>query len=580
MQDTRELEALFARDSNEMKIPVYNDRQFTYISDSKNNADSIFFDNQATMNGVYSMSDAFIVLPITITFPTYAANGVNFPSNDRINLALKTSTAELISGIYFSLSDGQTILQEVNAPCLVNPFRKLLEFNSLGLNGRAPEIQYQPDSFPNLPGSELNNSTAFFNQALNRLSYDGTGQNSVQRNVSFSCAITCTIAGNQISIPGLQVLFRNPLETGNVFLVTTTGGGNLFAGTLYYVAQVINDTTFTASATIGGAIIPITVGDNAGRINFLPQPNTLFNEGFSKRIQYRKKFSKVSTNGTALTIAYTPIIYLKDIHDIFRQWDFPYTNIRWQMTLNLSYPIATTGEYNAFMHDGTLPNNNTDMLITYNRDQKARLYMKQITLASDQITELQKRLEVKDGFTKHLVFAESSLNKFNAPAASNGLSTPQTYTVSNSITGVKRVVIGVYAEGATRSFLTGLNPTIPLNTCEMKINNVPLEKYRNTLDRELYQTLKEQTHKAGESNTDASVINYHTYTQGLHTYYVFDFQRLGIRPNENVPIQIQITLQAVSGIGIGCDVLVFVEREAHVMLYVDKNSARIKKDYL
>jgi hypothetical protein len=618
MQDSKELASLFDRDTNERTLNVYNDRQYTYIVDTNSSNNMLFFDNQSLMNGLYSVEDAFITLPLQIEIPTKANynNGVALSVADSLNFALKQGTAGLIAGVQMQLADGQTIIQELDACPHINAIRRKFEFNELGLKSRATETQYAPDTFPYLPGASINsyglgNSGSIDgSQKLIRLPTNGGKQLSTKPFLGGRYKVTAC-AANVVTIGGNLGVTRDwyvgmPIS----FEVIGTGAiGTATVYTGYYINTITGDGTFTISAAPGtGTTQVITCATFTDpNIVFAVVPvhaNPYYNEGFHRRIQMRKAFTKDAIATTMVTPAdaannivfiLNAIIPLRDIHDIFKQWTFPTTNVRWQMRLSLAYPMNTSSAYNPFQHDGSIAEADEQKITVSYAKGNARLYMKQITLTPEQNTKLNSLLTTKEGFAKHLVYAETQAYPLNQSGPWNTAS-QGSWTITNSITGVKRMII--YAlpladasnsqDGFTvgRASRTGLqswsipaNPTILLKQCELKVNNVPLEKYRNETERELFQSLKEQTHNAGESNTNNSLISYRTVLQGNSYYYVFDFQRLGIRPSENVPIQLQVTATAVDST-VNANIFAVIEREAHVDLYVDTNSARVVKDYL
>lgn len=622
MQDAKELASLFERDSNERKLEVFNDRIYTAINDINSTTTMVMFDNQSTMNGLYSVDDAYIEIPIGFaTDGTASSPGDLFTNYDILEMALRNSTTDLISGIQLQLSDGQTLLQELDAPSLINPIRKLLDYNDLGLGGRAAEIQYAPDDYPNLAGScssggNIGVNTLSVAGATGRLGW-GTNPAVFQGSIpyerpnmgSVNCsaiattgagvACTCTVASTAGMYVGMPFYFvcdvnnTGTLASGSItWPIFGTPAFTTAAQTTYYVAAItsstnINYTNTLALALAGTSSVHCTTALVIGTgclLQLVPvnQANPVWNKGFAKRIQFRRNFT-VATSTTAATI--NAIIYLKDLHDIFRQWTFPITNVRFQLRLTLAYPMNSNGIVNAIQMSGNTYSTGTTLAVSQTPSAtnffftpgNARLYMKQITLTPEQNVKLQKRLDQKEGFKKHLVYAETQYTKL---ATALAVATATTYTITNSITGVKRLIIFGVSNSASYNLLswTSSPKCVQFSQCQILVNNVPLEKYLLDNERKLFQSLKEQTHNAGESNHSDSLINFQKYCRGADFIYVFDFQRLGVRPNENVPIQLQVTLKTINSPT--SDIYALMEREAHIDLMVDTNSARIVKDYL
>jgi hypothetical protein len=554
LQDNEELKQLFG---NRPGLQIYKKVEFSFITDTQSSGQVVMFDNITFQNALTTWHDAYVSVPLVCRRTTNLAPAYNYNHLTK-NVSLKVSAAEIFNGINLQLANNQTVLNDEHGLPLINTYRKSNRFNRNGLAQKAIEFQYAPDNFPNL-------KSYYYGQGNNemKLPLDGTLQNNPNKYRWIpvnSGATTITQTANTVT------------ASAALFLNTMVGGYIIYAdGT----ESVITGFTSTTVVTVADAK---TVASSPCNINYLfGGDNLYYNEGFKKRIDYRKAVTKegtpsLSDGNTGDTFTVYCEVPLNEVHDFFKQAVCPITNTRMQLRMSLCAPMNSNSRFNCILAE----NGSAPEFVSF-VPGTARIYFKQITLMP-QDAELFSSL-IQKGIERIIPFTETRFQMF----AEGNNSTSTVLTVSPSETGVQRIIIAGYPTGALMANDKTANPTVRFSNISLRINNNPERLLpMSTVEvapTEHFQFLKDQTHYGGNSDTTNSVINIESWRKGHQYWYVWDFERMGIRPNRNVPIQIQVEFTRIVIAEAKIDLVALIEREAVVTINYDTNSASVKKEY-
>lgn len=574
--DAAERKALFKDKSNYFNIPCYNKEEYTSIQDYGSTNSVLAFDNQTVMSLLTTLHDAFLAVPITFSRSTSPAWDSNTPNT--LDMCCKVSAAELFEQIQFTLAGGATIHQEQQSLPLINTFRKLMRYNNNGLVQKAEEFQYHHNEFPNLLSGKVAVDVSNLTQTnLYKQTIAPTTVTSITSNVVTVSGITLSSA--YLNTP---VIFTpHPTDVQAASLPT-----ELIPGQIYYIQSVPSSTTFTLSNSPNGAVIT-TSGAIAGvvRVASIALPNPLYNEGLVKKIELRKMHTNINglinnaanipspasdTNSFTVTF-YVP---LAEIHEVFAQWITPYTNIRWQLKLTFANAFSglnTSGIFNPFIFPAGLEPDSVVPVLG-----KCQLYVKNIVLNKNDATMYDQM--IKQGISKQIFFTETMYIKIPNLQNNSGTNSLPGNLIIPSISHVQRVILFGVPAGLLVSRNKPFIPSIELTNCTLRINNIKERTFDAVTRRDFWQIFKEHIHGSGDSDVANSLVNWQTYNQGHCFWYVFDFERTGIRPEPHIPIQLSVDITRAETSA--ADFYCLIEQQTYIDLDYSTQKVSVEKKYL
>jgi hypothetical protein len=515
------------------------------------------------LGSLTSLSDSYLEVPILHT--TNSANWI-------CNFAPKVSAAEIFESIHVQIASGDTIIQEASVLPFINSIRRRLRMNRLGVEQYGSEFNYVPDKFSLLP---VRSNDVFYQPLL----ASGINQNICKADLPISLIIasvntdaskyTVTLAGGYNTaglFPGQSFTFQ----------ASTQSAGTALLEHPFYIWTVDSLTTFTFTNTKFGGD-----GDRVNGVNctFTGTPSVLFtentsmNEGFEKRITQRI-LNTQQVNGTSFIVNY--IVPLRELHDLFRQWVSPIVNFGIRISLTLAQPFSgSSAPFCAILQDPLTDTAGYPSLGTaVFTPTQAKWWLKSCKLEPSDAQKMEALM--RRGFTKNLQFHETLMTPLFTNHSQSG-TIPA--TITNSVTHLKRLIFFGLPAGAAASKTLTINPTIRFNSVSLKINNQPFNPYPISSMHDHYRSLKEQCHGGGLSDTNGSLISWEEYQKGYLFYYVFNFERPGLRPDFKTPISIQVDFQRAEASPVPADIYVLMEREANMEYSIDTNMARMRKYY-
>jgi hypothetical protein len=566
----------------------YTDTQLNWIQDSNSTSQQLNFDNLPFVNVLTSFNDAFVTVPIEIT-------GSGIDQLNASQLCMAAGVESIFTNVQFQLSSGSTILNEVNnQSSFINPIRKQIEWSLDKLATYGSENLYEPNDVSD--GNSLLAPRGLKTQ--------------------FTAAGTATLTA---TIPAvIYTSYYNGMPVQVISDATDSViPAALLVNVIYYYFK-INTTTFSLATTYANAIAGtgITVSAGTSTYSIIPvisggtpfpyapttttgaalgggvaQQTQLFNLGFSKAV---KKFqaqivTRTSTTGLSLLLK----IYLRDIHDIFKNLTFPMINFRWGLQLGLAWPWNSNSTIHSLLQatSGTSINN---AAITNLAGSTAfamgvcRLYQRQIKL--NPMAELKLSGMLDAGYTKRVHFLETELGSTVFQTTS---STAQVnFQIATNSTNVKRVIVFGVPQGQFTSSTTPFtasvisnapwctSPAARLSAATLLVNQQPLYTRPLSLDNEFYMELRNQFVDSGLSMKSGSLITYQNWKLGTQLYYVFDLSRIRNRTSTEQPINLyfQGTRASVTApYDQSLDWYAIMEKDAIVDFSVSRSSAQVMR---
>jgi hypothetical protein len=556
LTDAQELHALFDQKSNNVDINKYNKVEWTRITDVGSTPQVVVFDNQGVMNLNTTLHDAYLELVLNV-----ARDGTTVPPTQSyvgMTCSLAGTTATFSHPIATAdMTNSTLIIGSFNAGAITAP---------AGLTCTVANTGTQA-------------ATTFTIVPLATTAYNSAG-NGINATRQFGCRVSTAelVNGIQFSLASGQTILN---EEHSLPLINTfrklTRYNRLGLEQKAVEIQYAPD-EFPNKYTLNTAPTPLR------DIQAIIVPNSIvtsvedYNPGFVKRCAYRKIHTQPDSNTGTGTVQVTFFIPLSELHDFFAQVKNPWTNVRWQLRFSLSQPMNTTSIFYPFI----APLLDLPSGVTFTPGT-AKLHIKSVTMEKEDTDRFVSALT--SGLTKHIAFAETQYIKVQSNYGGAG----DTFMVTNSITGVERVIIFAVPAGHLLSGVAPFLPTVELPKCEIKINNTQEKFFLPNNNayvsgnavvgrRERYDVLKEQLYGGGNSDIESSPINYFSYMQGGQFYYVFDFSRRGLRPDAMTAVQIQVEIAGANST-IGKDIYALIERKTFVDLSVDTNNVTVIKRY-
>lgn len=365
--------------------------------------------------------------------------------------------------------------------------------------------------------------------------------------------------------------------------------------------------------------------------------NPFYNRGFKERIRAFWSNTEVVTAATANSNAIyrsNVIVRVQDLHDVFRQMDFPTENTRFQLYLSLAAPInlGVSQQYFGMQYGygalynppimaiGLGSNIAGGALVNGVQQSACTMYFNAVSFHADTATRLADALSnPRGGLIKQLTFIETELQPvaLYSPLSANSV-TSAVGTISAQIqttsTRVKRIhffglpvgSIAAWGAGiglglALPSQSTGLSSqtqsmaqpfsgfigSAKFANIQLRINGLPWRQNPLLQDWELWPKLREHLPGFGEDDNVGSKWDYAQFQLGFATVYTFDLTRQGVRPSINDPILIGVDITRVldlNGAGFTqsyspCDIWCLIEKESNVQLNIGSGSAAATKQY-
>lgn len=521
--------------SHSGKPVVFRDTTWIPLKDdkSRSSATNVIFDTLNVAQKHHKLNTAFMLLPLTFKKGSYT-------TDTPTNIAPKDSNIHLCAGTRVGLANGDSILADSDgASIIANKLRMLLEFTPEGLKERGLEMCFVPDNFPNLGSDTI---TATNQNDINPLT------------TTYSTGTAGTGGSASSTVTGVNTAWTTDM-IGSVIAFATGVGG--------VITAVANATSLTV-----GANITVATGTNY-TIYLRPTVNPTYNAGLHQRIHLTKQNKQTGSDANTFTILFK--IPLRFIHDWYRQMNFVIQNAQFYLEFPLAYPMDATFWYNCFLAASDAAGGGTSSAYPDSVEftpGKASLYFETVTLETQDLKLFNDTLSGK-GFIKPFPFLQPYFKKLEG----GGTAPNNTLTVMSSVNRLVRVVaFAVYTANAARSWEIGFNPNVQFQTMIFKLGNENINPRRvYSGDIENFQTLKEQTHHAGESTSKSSLINYQQYKQKYQFWYVADLQRRNNRQSveDNLELSIEYTRNDNNAI----DFYVMYEREKECVFKFNGESA-------
>ena len=568
----------------------YTDTQLNWLQDSNSTQQQLNFDNLPFVNVLTSFNDAFITVPIEIT-------GTGIDQLNASQLAMAAGVESIFTTVQFQLSSGSTILNEVNNQCsFINPIRKQIEWSDDKLQTYGPENLYSPTDISDgnsllaprgLKTQFTAAGTAILTSTIPAVNYTSYYLGMPVQIISDTTSSVIPAALSVNTIYYYIPLAVNPTTTFSL----ATSYANAVAGTAITVSA--GTSTYSIVPIIaGGTPFPYapTATTGAALGGGVVQQTQLFNLGFSKAVKLFQNaiVTRTSTTGLSLLLK----IYLRDIHDIFKNLTFPMINFRWGLQLGLAWPWNVSSTIHSLLQatSGTTINaaaiTNVVSTSTF-VSGVCRLYQRQIKL--NPMAEMKLSSMLDAGYTKRVHFLETEI----APVFTTAASTTQVnFQIATNSTNVKRVIVFAVPSGQYTSSTTPFtasvvgnypwctSPASRLNAATLLVNQQPLYTRPLALDNEFYMALREQLVDSALSMKSGSLIKYFNWLAGTQLYYIFDLSRVRNRTSTEQPINIYFQGTRASGSAPydqALDWYGVMEKDAIVDFSVSRSSAQVMR---
>ncbi len=364
----------------------------------------------------------------------------------------------------------------------------------------------------------------------------------------------------------------------NLYSPTDISSGIKYSSTTADTITTGTITTPYASAAAGGGIVGQT---------------RALNLGFAKAVKLFQNAVVTRTGSTGLSLLLK--IYLRDIHDVFKNLTFPMINFRWGLQLGLAWPWNTSSTIHSLLQDTTDGTSTTisAAAITNVVSTSAfvsgvcRLYQRQIKL--NPMAEMRLSSMLDAGYTKRVHFLETEI----APVFTTAAATTQVnFQIATNSTNVKRVIVFAVPSGQYTSSTTPFvntvagnypwctSPASRLNAATLLVNQQPLYTRPLNLDNEFFMELRNQLVDSGLSMKSGSLIKYFNWLAGTQLYYVFDLSRVRNRTSTEQPINLYFQGTRASGAAPfdqALDWYGIMEKDAIVDFSVSRSSAQVMR---
>lgn len=445
-------------------------------------------------------------------------------------------------------------------------------------------------------GFTIGNGTYSFQVIPENFTFSSNALVAIQQPATISVTVAADlVSAVSITIPGkgygtdgtagganlLPNLFTATLRVGAVTttgaVIAAGGGGTVF---VFQVDHAI------PGLTPNGADPQFSSG-----YSDLSCRNPFYNSGFQKRIQSWWANTEIAqdanlTGGTGYNTIYRTnvIVRMPNLHDFYRQLDFPIENTRLQTLLTLAAPfnISASGAYFGMHYGPSVVANPPIFRIAQSpttvgngvlkqgvENGACTMYLNAVTFPAESAVRLKNALSnPTGGLIKQLSFLEGEITLLKANSTDNTL-TSQIQTTS---TRVKRVWIlglpvgsNVTLGNTSGSFpnagfssqtlsiaqpFAGLVPTARANNCVLRINGQPWRQNPLTNDWEFFDKVREQLLGFGEDDRVGSKVDYIQWLSGVAVMYVFDLQRQGVRPSINDPVLLGVDITRMQDLNV------------------------------
>ena len=311
-----------------------------------------------------------------------------------------------------------------------------------------------------------------------------------------------------------------------------------------------------------------------------------YNIGFNTAANLFREQIVTRTSSTGLSLLIK--VYLRDLHDLFKNLTWPMLNFRWELYFRLGWPFNTNSTFHSLLQatSGTTITSATVTNVagsTTFLSGCCRLYQRHIKL--NPVAELKLAAMLDTGFTKRVHFLETEVSPMYNAGASTGSNTLVNFQVATNSTNVKRVIIfgvpaGTFSTSSSFSAASAGNypwctaPNSRLSLASLLVNNQPLYTRVLTLDNEFYMETRNQLVDSGLSMKSGSLINYEDWKLGTQLYYVFDLTRIRNRTSTEQPVNLYFSGTRTSDTQ-SIDWYAIMEKDAVIDFSVSRTSAQI-----
>jgi hypothetical protein len=311
-----------------------------------------------------------------------------------------------------------------------------------------------------------------------------------------------------------------------------------------------------------------------------------YNVGFNKSVQF---FVNQILIRSATNISVLLKVYLRDLHDIFKNLTWPMINFRWGLHLLVAWPFNTASTFHSLLQTTAATTTITSATITNDINNPTifvsgacRLYQRHIKL--NPLAELKLSSMLETGFTKRVHFLDTEV----APIYTSISPTETTFgfQVATNSTNVKRVIIfavptGTFTTSSSFSAASAGNypwctaPASRLSAASLLVNNQPLYTRVLSLDNEFYMELRNQFVDSGLSMKSGSLITYDNWKLGTQLYYVFDLTRIRNRTSTEQPVNLYFNGTRAAATSQTLDWYAVMEKDSIVDWSCSRSSAQI-----
>jgi len=524
MSDQLQMTNMLAGDNIDELLQQYTDSQWGYLPDNNQGSYSqyIQFNTETLKNMWNCWHDNMVMVPLTISSSAFTGPFGYTPFGAPVNVQLGSGT-----GPYGS--PGMDII--------------CFKSNATALFGR---IQVNTNTQTNIIDD---NQTNFINAVRPALEHTRDWLESESQELMYS--------------------LDNYPTTQFPFSFTVTAGGGTYPAGISAVAPLI----FAPS----GAGTTLT--------------NLYVNQGFYQRFLYfSNQFTytpNTAYNVTGTGGVYTGNVFLKlcDVHDFFRQMNFPIINNPWIVYFYLNFfnrgtGIPTFPAFNFFQVSGTNTIAQIPVVPTIQIgngiNSACQLYFKSVKFPPNIAEQIASKMA--SGYSKKINYIST---EFFNPLNNQPLASQQGYTQLITSTAVRplRVWMLPYQTGTLGTY-TSLGPQVTncvLKGVNLKINNENYFLQTLNLPQEFYNQVRECMVGYGVSDEIGSLMSYVNWN-ATTTYYVFNVSRIQDRlksPNDSVSIQIQYTISSSPGNNANVDIYYLIEKLYSVRFDVSSADTRV-----
>lgn len=444
-----------------------------------------------------------------------------------------------------------------------------------------------------------------------------------------------TTAGSTATL--LPNLFQMTMKQ-NALVTALTAGGGAIAGQFYAmgtinVPSLLSFVVQMQYSLPGLAPYGVESEFKGGYVSTQCR-NPFYNAGFKERI--RSWWNNTDVVGIPTATSNTiyrsnVIVRLRDLHDVFRQMDFPTENTRFQLFLSLAAPFnlgvaqqffGLQYGYEALLNPpivaiGTSPSISGGVLQNGVQQSACTMYFNAVSFHADTAVRLSNALSNPNGgLVKQLTFIETEMQQVafnigsvNSITSGSALISAQIQTTS---TRVKRIHFFGIPVGSPAAWSTAIGQAIPaaatglssqtqslaqpfagfigsvkFQGIQLRINGLPWRQNPLSQDIEFWSKEREMLPGYGEDDNVGSKWDYAQFQLGFASVYSFDLTRQGVRPSINDPILIGVDITRVSDLANGgfgtqfspCDIWCLIEKESNVQLNIGTASAAATKQY-